>query len=123
MISFNLTALTQLTLSIQRKSKPAIFSPGKPLKILPNLHSYFQHSFYSVASIHEYLQEIRLYIILKRKRWLAPTHNSPLMRTRKWRQNPFTCLVMRAKTNHPPHHHFFTYQTIRQIKTVPSLNS
>ena len=29
MISFNLTALTQPTLSIQRKAKPAIFSPEK----------------------------------------------------------------------------------------------
>ena len=49
MISFNLTALTQPTLSIQRKSKTRIIFPRKTFRILPNFHSYFQSSTKTVA--------------------------------------------------------------------------
>ena len=41
MISFNLTALTQPTLLIQRKAKPAIFSPEKLFRIYPTrIHNF-----------------------------------------------------------------------------------
>ena len=49
MISFNLTALTQPTLSIQRKSKTRHIFPEKPFRFLPNFHSYFQSSTKTVA--------------------------------------------------------------------------
>ena len=52
MISFNLTALTQQTLSIQRKSKTRDIFPRKIFKILPNFHSYFQSSTKTVAFLH-----------------------------------------------------------------------
>ena len=59
MISFNLTALTQPTPSIQRKSKTRNFLLRKTFQNLPETHSYFQLSFYPVASAYEYLQETR----------------------------------------------------------------
>ena len=58
MISFNLTALTQPTLSIQRKSKPRDIFPRKIFKILPNFHSYFQSSTNTVAFLQNLVYSI-----------------------------------------------------------------
>ena len=69
MTSFNLTALTRETPLIQRKAKTRNISPrkpSKPLKILPSIHSSFQLSFYSVASVPEYLLQTRRYNISKK---------------------------------------------------------
>ena len=58
MISFNLTALTQPTLSIQRKSETRDIFPRKIFKILPNFHSYFQSSTNTVAFLQNLVYSI-----------------------------------------------------------------
>ena len=58
MISFNLTALTQPTLSIQRKSKTRHIFPKKPFRISPNFHSYFQSSTKTVALLQNLVYSI-----------------------------------------------------------------
>ena len=58
MISFNLTALTQPTLSIQRKSKTRDIFHRKTFQNLPDLHSYFQTSTKTVASLQNLISSI-----------------------------------------------------------------
>ena len=58
MISFNITALTQPTLSIQRKSKTRHIFPKKLFRILPNIHSYFQSSTKTVALLQNLVYSI-----------------------------------------------------------------
>ena len=58
MISFNITALTQPTLSIQRKSKTRDIVPRKIFKILPNFHSYFQSSTNTAAFLQNLVYSI-----------------------------------------------------------------
>ena len=66
MIPFNLTALTRSTPQFNETQKPAKSSIRKPSKNLPKIHSYFQISIQSVASVQKYTLKPRRYNISKK---------------------------------------------------------
>ena len=124
MISFNLTALTQPTLSIQRKSKTRIIFPRKTFQNFTQLSFIVPIFNKTVVFLQNLVSSITALKHFKEKAFADMTttfsmdeDEQPIQRSR------YISQVMRAKSTHPPHRRFHTHQTMSPTYTTPSPNS